>query len=687
MKKSRFLPASRRSIESTGSANVIPRSVSQTLIISAVLLRNKSVAASVSLNPEQEVEPNGRKAGQTPCGIYIAESSIPGSGIGLYAGVSYSKGNLIGSPDVAIQVVDRWFHHDDNVRAGQRPLDWILSDYFWQSNTCAPAHLETYGDTGNCVVPSLGMAANSHQGLYNAKFDVPRVGSAGLSRFRDPGAGAITNYRVEFETTADLKAGTELFMDYGANWFKERDDELGYTPLEDDFLWAGEALEKMVASNVLSSESDGNEERYKLLTNIISSIDKRKANALPKRAAELKRAKEEGAAAYSAPGYIREIKWLEENGTCIDMVQEKQSTIPGAGWGAFLKRSVKKGDVVIVSPLIHFPYDEVMNMYESSFKEKMNDSTAEFYDGEEEHSNRKKGEKIVGMQLLANYVFGHPESSMLFFPYAGSMGLINHGGEGKANVKLQWPSGKGPSLKYHQESWFDLTVEQMAATDKQKRGLMLEIVATRDIEIGEEVFLDYGSAWQDAWNEHIKKWEPWTTNGNYVPSSSLNIVGSLEKVRTESELSDNPYPGANIATACHFDFEDIDELEEFVSDDEDTRIFDWYKPTSENAEIVLEAEYILPCTIINRKIIKGEEYFTAIVFASPESDSSNEDNTPLFTDVILSKVRVEVRKIPRHAITFVDKPYSGDSHLPGTFRFPIMMPDDIFPKKWKNLAK
>jgi len=290
------------------------------------------------------------------------------------------------------------------------------------------------------------------------------------------------------------------------------------------------------------------------------------------------------------------------------------------------------------------------------------------------------------MQLLANYVFGHPESSMLFFPYAGSMGLINHGGEGKANVKLQWPSGKGPSLKYHQESWFDLTVEQMAATDKQKRGLMLEIVATRDIEIGEEVFLDYGSAWQDAWNEHTKKWEPWTTNGNYVPSSSLNIVGSLEKVRTESELSDNPYPGANIATACHFDFEDIDELEEFVSDDEDTRIFDWYKPTSENAEIVLEAEYILPCTIINRKIIKGEEYFTAIVFASPENDSRDEDNTPLFTDVILSKVRVEVRKIPRHAITFVDKPYSGDSHLPGTFRFPIMMPDDIFPKKWKNLA-
>jgi len=806
MKKSRFLSASRRSIQPTRSSHHdIIRGVAQTLAIAATLLRFTSVA----LNPELEVESNRKNVGRTPCGIYIAESSIPGSGIGLYAGVSYSKGSVIGSPDVAIPVIDREFHHDDNPKVGKRPLDWILSDYFWEANACAPANLETFDDGVDCVVPSLGMAANSHQGLYNAEFDVPRVGSGGLNRFHHPSAGSSTQYRVEFTATSDLKAGTEVFMDYGESWFTVRDKVLGYTPLGDDYLWADTALKKMLSSNVFSSEIESieTEKRYALLKNLVSSIDIRKGNALPKLSAELKRAEEKGAAAYSAPDYIRSIEWLEENGTCIDSVQEKQSTIPGAGWGAFLKRSVKKGEVVIVSPLIHFPYDEVMDMYDHASAE-VNDSTADFYAGEEKYSTRKKGEKIIGKQLLTNYVFGHPDSSMLFFPYAGSMGLINHGGEGKANVKLQWPSGKGPALKYHQQSWFDLTVDQLAAEDKQKRGLMIEIIATRDIDVDEEVFLDYGPAWQEAWDDHVKKWKPWKSNGNYESSSSLRVNGypganitaschfdfedideleefdadndddiqkrifnwylptsenaevvlgseyilpctindrkiingeeyftaivsaaphhdpddedntplfrdvilsnvkvevrkiprkaivfyEKEQIRTENELVDHPYAGANIATACYFDFDDIEELEEFVSDDEDEdnipkKIFNWYLPTSENAKIVLSAAYILPCTIIGRDRINDQEYFTAIVSARPNHDAENEDNAPLLTDVILSKVIVEVRKIPRHGITFIDKPYSGDSHLPGTFRFPMMVPDEVFPKKWKNLLE
>jgi len=45
---------------------------------------------------------------------------------------------------------------------------------------------------------------------------------------------------------------------------------------------------------------------------------------------------------------------------------------------------------------------------------------------------------------------------------------------------------------------------------------MLEFVASRDIQPGEEVFIDYGEEWQNAWDEHVKKWEPISKESDYI---------------------------------------------------------------------------------------------------------------------------------------------------------------------------
>ena len=39
-------------------------------------------------------------------------------------------------------------------------------------------------------------------------------------------------------------------------------------------------------------------------------------------------------------------------------------------------------------------------------------------------------------------------------------------------------------------------------------GLMFEFVALRDIQEGEEILINYGQEWQDAWDAHVAKWMP-----------------------------------------------------------------------------------------------------------------------------------------------------------------------------------
>uniref|UniRef100_A0A7S1G0D7 SET domain-containing protein n=1 Tax=Corethron hystrix TaxID=216773 RepID=A0A7S1G0D7_9STRA len=540
--------------------------------------------------------------------------------------------------------------------------------------------------------------------------EAPDIERAGLNRYSNPGAGAITYYHnVEFLATKQLEAGTEIFLDYGVDYTETRPPlggGMGLMPLEEDFKWADSIINKLMHSGLFEANDDS-EKYYRLLRDIVRTMDRKKAKTLPEHVSDLKKASEEGAALYSDQDYIRSMDWLAENGACVDSMEGKLSTIQGAGRGAFLKRSVKKGDVIVTSPVIHFPYNNVMNMYDVQKKKNRNGKddeirasgyTADFYDGKKRFfKNRKKGENIIGRQLLVNYCFGHPDSTVLLFPYLGNVGLINHGAEGKSNVKVQWPSSleRGPARKFHRKDWLDSTTEQLADIDKQKPGMMIEIVATRDIEKDEEVFLDYGPAWENVWDDHVRQWKPWSSNKKYVPAQDLNrtpLRGEpLEKVRLEKELREDPYPGANIATGCYLDFNHINILEEVLPDTEEEEedekirrdIINWYQPSSVNFEEILTPANIQPCVIIDRQTVRGKDYYTALISANPIMDPTDNNDLFLF-ELVNLRAELEVRKIPREAITFIDKPLTSDVHMKGTFRFPIMLPDEVFPEKWKN---
>jgi len=99
------------------------------------------------------------------------------------------------------------------------------------------------------------------------------------------------------------------------------------------------------------------------------------------------------------------------------------------------------------------------------------------------------------LQLILNYCLGHNRSSLLLCPNSNA-NLINHCSD---RNKKSHPCGKtgNPNAKYQWAQWDETSNEWLKKTIKEMEeegghGLVMEVVATRDILEGEEVFIDYG---------------------------------------------------------------------------------------------------------------------------------------------------------------------------------------------------
>ena len=178
---------------------------------------------------------------------------------------------------------------------------------------------------------------------------------------------------------------------------------------------------------------------------------KRVAVALPKSTDELRSADLVGTVRSILSDLQRSLPWLEENGLRLENFQVGLSSIPQAGKGAFTTNACKAGTVISPAPLLPVSR-ETLYMYNF-----------------DEGGNRFD---LHSHQLLLNYCFGHPQSSMLFFPHSSKVQYIDHDGT-NPNAILSWSSSKFNHLKI-----LDWSVKDL------KAGLILEIVATRDIMLG-----------------------------------------------------------------------------------------------------------------------------------------------------------------------------------------------------------
>jgi len=353
----------------------------------------------------------------------------------------------------------------------------------------------------------------------------------------------------------------------------------------------------------------------------LKRFDERLKKLLPVDPGGAVKAHDIGSALFSVPDAIRSLEWLHENGRCLDEIQGGPSTVRSAGRGAFARRVLTKGEVVTSSPLMHISREDT-----------------------EVLEKRKDGRIIkVGDQLLLNYCFGHPNSTLLLYPYSSIILYINHNGGDAANARLQWSA-----MNLHKSEWLHRSVTDVLF--EEHTGLIIDIVATRDIQVGEEIFLDYGIHWENAWRDHVRRWRK--RKQNYIYSFELQ---STQTVRTVFEQNDDPYP-SNIMTVC-FVPKDISMSESTLNSS------DWY----EIPNLLYFGDNALPCEITERLV-------------------QEDDPGGLYTaEVQFSENKILVSKIPRKFIHFVDKAYTTDESLKSTFRHAIGVPDDFFPDEWMDL--
>ena len=322
-----------------------------------------------------------------------------------------------------------------------------------------------------------------------------------------------------------------------------------------------------------------------------------------------------------APNHLS-LDYLKENGFCLDNMRPRKSRIKEAGRGAFATRDLEKYSVVAPVPVRLVHRDEL----------------------------RKQDTH----QLLLNYCLGHNSSDFLLFPYSPVVNLINHYNE--PNVELRWSTSS-----VHNQS---------SPSTGTNSGMLLELVASRPIKMGEEIYLDYGRAWEDSWWKHVREvWKPY--DKHYTPSYVMD--DAIKMIRTEQEQKEHPYP-RNLFTSCFYRYSDRTEEERSISKKEQRKdsltSFRWHLTKG-----LYDLKNLRPCRILKRVEDKSERSVYAVRMLNRPGLDDNE--------IIPEDELHIVTHIPRSAIRFSDERGTTDQHLKNAFRHEIGLPEDLIPADWK----
>lgn len=259
---------------------------------------------------------------------------------------------------------------------------------------------------------------------------------------------------------------------------------------------------------------------------------------------------------------------------------------------------------------------------------------------------------VNGDELLLNYCLGYGETDVLLFPVTPGMNYINHarrdmkggrnGDTPSANVKLRMASGvyeESPDLLH-------MTIDEIMTEGVRTPTIVYDLVATRDIQPGEEIFMDYGDSWVRAW----KKYERDYIEKDYAPVSVWNAKKTTgEPIRTQQE---EPYP-KNVYLACFVNVGDLSQQ----------RIV-WKKE-----EGLYEDENRYYCRVMERTEVKED------AADKEETTTTFEYTVELDFDV---GVTITVENLPQGAIWFEEnEPYD-----PIPFRHFIDVSNELWPRKW-----
>ena len=597
--------------------------------------------------------------------MYLANSTIPNAGLGIFTAVELNVGDKVGHGDVCFPIVELKIHHPETFN----PFD----DYIWAGEVMGMIMEAGPSSDVEALCPGLDCAINSLLPLINVGKALPEHDNyAGLHRSKYPGAGAITPYHNGTTLVQRrIPPGGELFKSYGDEWFTTRPTkfDIPTLPLSPNYRSINLLLDRLnLILTRMNMKSDSGLikalfEEVLLEIKQIYIKESRNMNAMPSTFEELKLALDVDINEIYQANATHSLNYLQEHGKCVDHIVPKQSTIDGAGRGAFAKRYLPAGTTITGSPLHHIPNrDNFVDMYNVLMLEdgEPKDDNIEYYLG-----TFYKGNRRVGKQLMMNYCFSHPETTMMLCPYGSGISYINHN-QTRANVKVQWSQHGSTS---HKQESLEKAPFLFHTSDKSSR-LALDYVAVRDIEEGEELFLDYGDEWEYAWQTHVDEWKmPHSWADAYLNANEWNAMFYDLPLRTVKETYYDPYP-TTLQIRCHTDLFTKAGKKRWKNNTE-------WKWTN--------MDYGYYCDILDRtrKISKktgnptGNFTYTVSFITEPMNR----------WDTTTKEITMTVSEVPREAIKFFDLPYTTDLHLRRAFRHTIGLPDEMLPPAWRNLPK
>ena len=178
------------------------------------------------------------KQQEPQCKYYLAQSSIPNAGFGVYTTQAIKKDeDLMESSDApSVLVYDGDYHYPTNRL-------WSMANYFWSGEGSAQFECTSVEE----YVVNFGTSCNFHTYLKNVlPEEVEYYDALNPRSDGSPGIGAYSYHGgAKFTASRDIDAGEELFADYGEEWLDDR-EYLGDIPRENDFQKAGEIIMKMI---------------------------------------------------------------------------------------------------------------------------------------------------------------------------------------------------------------------------------------------------------------------------------------------------------------------------------------------------------------------------------------------------------------------------------------------------------
>uniref|UniRef100_A0A7S1GRS0 SET domain-containing protein n=1 Tax=Cyclophora tenuis TaxID=216820 RepID=A0A7S1GRS0_CYCTE len=533
------------------------------------------------------------------------------------------------------------------------PIPWRhdknydIKDYVWNGGTYKVEYEAAPNISTVIMAVNDGALANSHTGLVNEKLSVPTYNPI-LDRCSDPGAGAFSDYvDYSFMSARAVGAGEELFVEYGDQWFEDR-AQFADVPLSNNFiaanrvaasLWQLTALDGGLnagqTEDLMSTirESFVGEHRTKMALSQIEQID------------DLKVVLERNGTA-QATVKKRSQEWFDKHGQCLDHIYVKASTIPQAGNGAFARRFLPEGTTIISSPLVATYGRELFEVDPASSPDGINPT-----------------------MLFLNYQLFHPNSSVYFFPINHAL-MINHNSARRENgqtpnARLRWSSRSKKALFYLARPLEDLKEEHYST-------MVLDFVATRDIQVDEEVFIDYGIEWENAWYKHVAEFKSPCMPGQKKKSSKF--VKSMNRQKFETtyhQWSDDHFTVCNDDSTVKW----LRLLGEASPGLKDAVVAPYHGITKDHLgfNISYPTSRRRPCLILNS--FPEHLAFDVMLFATGDTFESH--------DFQLLK---RIPSLRAENIEFIDKPFRSDMFWPGAFRHAMKIPDDVFPVHWKDVV-